>query len=608
MSSNLPPTFRYWAFISYSRRDARWGRWVQRRLEHYRIPPSLVGTKQRWGLVPPRLRPVFLDKLDLPSASNISDALKANLRSSHALIVICSPNSAASRWVSAETEEFEKLGRDHHIFCLIVDGDPDTPIADLIPAPLRRDEDALPLASDLRPGRDSRSLAIRKLVAGILDVSPDELVARAAQQRRRRTMAGVFASTIAAGALGAGYVGVADTGLRVPAGEAVRTWLDSRDASVFRAVPPRWELVDRARVLQRRVVENIAGRPRVDGGWVINNPNRTPCYDVWSHSQVTSGILMIRDPAIVDQQRAVLEGLLAPQHGRQGEGTCPDQRMRVNAHQDEVMLVGAWWHVWALAEALRRPDLLDEATLADVRAGLAAMAKTLRPERVAGDAPGTWMMWPWAEDRSQASPFTATLALIALTALHDADEPWRGSASARDAEASATARWLLRAYRPDSERGGWVEPTDFNGTEAYDGLRYQTIEALLRAEARGLVELPEAMLLEWEGFLLAVGDRPLDHPMMSAAVAVTVRPPGGERSTVQESMAFQWHPWAIRALVAWLERPESPERPPEVHTRLRRALAHLVLELGEPAVQKTANEWLWQPAELCIGLAAIQPR
>ena len=33
----------YWAFLSYSHRDAGWGSWLHRALESYRPPRQLIG-------------------------------------------------------------------------------------------------------------------------------------------------------------------------------------------------------------------------------------------------------------------------------------------------------------------------------------------------------------------------------------------------------------------------------------------------------------------------------------------------------------------------------------------------------------------------------------
>ena len=44
--------FRYRAFLSYSHRDAAWGRWLHRALEGTRIDKDLVGRETPAGPVP----------------------------------------------------------------------------------------------------------------------------------------------------------------------------------------------------------------------------------------------------------------------------------------------------------------------------------------------------------------------------------------------------------------------------------------------------------------------------------------------------------------------------------------------------------------------------
>ena len=43
---------RYWAFLSYSHRDARWGAWLHKALETYPIPQRLVGRRTAAGTIP----------------------------------------------------------------------------------------------------------------------------------------------------------------------------------------------------------------------------------------------------------------------------------------------------------------------------------------------------------------------------------------------------------------------------------------------------------------------------------------------------------------------------------------------------------------------------
>ena len=116
---------RYKAFISYSHQDESWARWLQRTLESYRIPRHLVGRPTPFGKVPSRLSPVFRDREDLSSATDLSQSIKRELEQSETLVVICSPASAGSRWVNEEIRYFQSLGRADRIHALIVDGEPE---------------------------------------------------------------------------------------------------------------------------------------------------------------------------------------------------------------------------------------------------------------------------------------------------------------------------------------------------------------------------------------------------------------------------------------------------------------------------------------------------
>lgn len=67
---------KYWAFISYSHRDAAIADWLHKKLETYRVPGSLVGTPSRDGTVPARLLPIFRDREELPTSSQLGDNLQ----------------------------------------------------------------------------------------------------------------------------------------------------------------------------------------------------------------------------------------------------------------------------------------------------------------------------------------------------------------------------------------------------------------------------------------------------------------------------------------------------------------------------------------------------
>ncbi len=187
------PGFRYWAFISYSHTDKAWGAWLHKALETYPIPQRLIGMPIAAGTVPARLKPVFRDRDELPTATDLGFTIEEALRQSWSLVVICSPASAQSRWVNEEVLAFQKLGRGERIHCLIVEGAPDAHATPCFPPalaaqmPMHGDAPGEPIGADARPEGDGRTHARIKLIAGILGVPFDKL-ARREQQRRHRTM------------------------------------------------------------------------------------------------------------------------------------------------------------------------------------------------------------------------------------------------------------------------------------------------------------------------------------------------------------------------------------------------------------------------------------
>ncbi|MEY2920215.1 MAG: hypothetical protein RL261_1520 [Pseudomonadota bacterium] len=196
---NPAAAFRYSAFISYSHRDERWARWLQAALETYRVPSHL--THLQWGATSRRLSPVFRDRSDLPSATDLGAHIREALQESANLIVICSPSASASRWVNEEVRFFRSLGRGERTFCLIVDGEPNASSLpgreslECFPPALRfldgeegpssgpRIE---PVAADARPGGDGKSNARLKIIAGLLGVGFDVLKQRDLRRRNRR--------------------------------------------------------------------------------------------------------------------------------------------------------------------------------------------------------------------------------------------------------------------------------------------------------------------------------------------------------------------------------------------------------------------------------------
>ena len=54
--------FKYFAFISYSSKDTEWGKKIQKKLEHYRMPATLC-SEHGWERTP--IKPVFFAPTDI---------------------------------------------------------------------------------------------------------------------------------------------------------------------------------------------------------------------------------------------------------------------------------------------------------------------------------------------------------------------------------------------------------------------------------------------------------------------------------------------------------------------------------------------------------------
>ena len=209
-------SFKYKAFISYSHQDKKWGDWLHKALETYRVPRGLAGKETAYGAVPARLFPVFRDREELPTATELGGLINKALEQSSHLIVICSPRSAKSQWVNEEILQFKRLGKADRILCLIVDGEPNASdkfapeleqeecFPEAVKYELDEDGDLSehrtePIAADARPGKDGKQNSLMKLVAGLLGIGFDELKQRDNLRRtkRRVALAGVSAVLIA---------------------------------------------------------------------------------------------------------------------------------------------------------------------------------------------------------------------------------------------------------------------------------------------------------------------------------------------------------------------------------------------------------------------------
>lgn len=199
---------RYAAFISYSHQDRKVAKWLHRAIETYRIPRDLTRDEtddaaQSPRISPTALRPIFRDDDELGGAAELGPKLEAALAAAEALIVVCSPAAAASKWVDKEIRTFRTMHPEAPVLALIARGKPGTPEAECFPEALRwgvNRDGSLDLGSPIEPlapdlQKSARATVKLKLIAGLLGVGYSKLTRREARRRQRFL---IFASSAAA--------------------------------------------------------------------------------------------------------------------------------------------------------------------------------------------------------------------------------------------------------------------------------------------------------------------------------------------------------------------------------------------------------------------------
>ena len=196
--------FKYFAFISYSSHNIEWGKRLQKRLEHYRLPATLCSEH---NLPRTPIKPVFFAPTDI-QPGGLTAELQERLRTSRHLIVICSPYSARSEWVGKEIEFFHSLGRTKNIYFFIADGvphsgDPETecfnPVVDTLGLPeilganIHEKVHRLPWLN--------RERAYVQLVSKLLGIEFDAIWQRHKRLLARKIAAFTFGALVVLGAL-----------------------------------------------------------------------------------------------------------------------------------------------------------------------------------------------------------------------------------------------------------------------------------------------------------------------------------------------------------------------------------------------------------------------
>lgn len=205
--------YTYFAFVSYRSSDEKWAKWLQEKIEGYRLPTTIQ--HENSDLPKTRLRPCFRYHTDI-QPNELKSELRQKLEQSKYLLVICTPRSAQSQWVGAEIDTFVELGRRDRIIPVIVEGtpysgDPETECYN--PSLLKHfphsdniDEDREILGVNIHEeGSGSaymkRERAVMQIVSRMLGVSFDKIWQRQKRRIIRRTVLSILASLLVLAAL-----------------------------------------------------------------------------------------------------------------------------------------------------------------------------------------------------------------------------------------------------------------------------------------------------------------------------------------------------------------------------------------------------------------------
>ncbi len=611
IGAGAPSGCRYWAFISYSQRDARWADWLHKAIETYRFPRGLAGRHIGAITIPHRLFPVFRDQDELPSAGDLSQKIREALEASHALVVICSPNAVASRWVNEEIRLFKAMGRGGQIFPIIVDGEPnasDRPLSGLIecfPPALRfgvaadgtlSDRRSEPLAADAREGRGGRTNAFLRLIAGIAGVGFDDLRRREDVRARRRRLTFAAASVAAALCVGAAYLGLADANVGVPGGAVIRDQLDRYGVSVLRRFAPHEEVLRKAALARAQIRQGVLAMAAT----ITLNPADYK-VGVWDVGQAVSAVY--RDPDVSRRDLDLMTPLL-------DQIFRDDMVLIVNGRPagwlDSPTLPRAESPIWttlALSEVLGRASHELSATTRNKLAGYLdaaqAIADSYHPLRDGG--------WNIAKEEKAENHYvyTTALALHALLELNSKGVCWHGDCARLREMIHAAFDWLINAFVADEGVTGWRRQIDDDKPPDLD-LNLYAYGAIGRAAADLSYPIPAKIEKAALEQLIGLAKRSYYPSQEDIEHWTRYVDDQGKRQLVNQPTRLFWYPWALEALVQWLRYADRAQLRPESIQGMQRSLSHLVVDLSDAMLGDVSRAPIFVKAEALYGLCAVR--
>ncbi len=406
-----------------------------------------------------------------------------------------------------------------------------------------------------------------------------------------------------------GYILLADndTMSRIPGSSVIHTLLDNYELSIFRKFALDADIRKMADKHRRAVAEAILKARLPDGRIAtnirdVNDPNSEPA-SVWGSSQAICGLLSAPHLSL-----EVKRGLILPYSDYLfSPGVfIKDHGWLVSPGTNYTLAEPGIWSVAALARALAIPGLLEGEVRAKTEERLQLAQRAIAIYHPL-EKSGGWNIFPSQTNPAQHSPYTTTLALLALLETHAAKEPWEGSMEKRDALLEQTAKYLISLFvKADGPNvySGWRR-TGSPAAPISEGLTLQIYSELLRAQKQTGLPLPAEMLAEMSRHLGALYERTSDVPYDAGEYSSPFKTHQGLEQRGNESINFLWHSWAIEAAVRWLESPAASSAPRSSVVSVKRALAWLVVKMSDDKRKEAVEGMSFIGGETLLGYSVV---
>jgi hypothetical protein len=342
-----------------------------------------------------------------------------------------------------------------------------------------------------------------------------------------------------------------DFGLSFPGSGQFRYWIDELNISAVR----RPKTAAQLRAATNKLVSDVAAeveRRKFTTGWIRSTSNPAePFIDHWGHAEGVCALL--RSSLDRNDARRPAEGLwmlFAPDlrvecAGRKYGWTSGDPINKDIIRVETVLWAGSGLAALA-AKGLTNLDPWTDSAFEESVRYVQESSLVFR-----NDASSGWRIYP---DTSDASVYATVLSTQMLMDLRDARVSWPG-ADDLNTLIRRSLEWLISQYHSDGgAMPGWIEGAEVQTTP---GLTVQAYAILLRAQARGDIQIPRPMMnavveLVKSKFQDNVPAGLTDSTAQYKDV-VYLSPKDGTQVHPAPTTRFVWYPWAIECVARWLD-------------------------------------------------------